>query len=36
MSDKVVLIPLVDEFVVEINDQELKIDMDLPEGLLEI
>ena len=36
MSDKVVLIPLVDEFVVEINDQELKIDMDLPEGLLDI
>ena len=36
MSDKVVLIPLVDDFVVEINDQELKIDMDLPEGLLEI
>ena len=36
MSDKVVLIPLVDQFVVEINDEELKIDMDLPEGLLDI
>lgn len=36
MSDKVVLIPLVDQFIVEINDEELKIDMDLPEGLLDI
>ena len=36
MSDKVVLIPLVDQFVVEINDEKLKIDMDLPEGLLDI
>ena len=36
MSDKVVLIPLVNQFVVEINDEELKIDMDLPEGLLDI
>ncbi len=36
MSDKVVLIPLVDQFIVEINDEELKIDMDLPEGLLDL
>ena len=36
MFDKVVLIPLVDQFIVEINDEELKIDMDLPEGLLDI
>ena len=36
MSNKVVLIPLVDQFIVEINDEELKIDMDLPEGLLDI
>ena len=36
MSDKVVLIPLVDQFIIEINDEELKIDMDLPEGLLDI
>ena len=36
MSEKVVLIPLVDQFIVEINDEELKIDMDLPEGLLDI
>ena len=36
MSDKVVLIPLVDQFIVEINDEELKIDMDLPDGLLDI
>ena len=36
MSDKVVLIPLVDQFIVEINDEELKINMDLPEGLLDI
>lgn len=36
MSNKVVLIPLVDLFIVEINDEELKIDMDLPEGLLDI
>ena len=36
MSDKVVLIPLVDQFIVEINDEELKIDMNLPEGLLDI
>ena len=36
MSDKVVLIPLVDQFIVEINDEELKINMDLPEGLLDL
>jgi 16S rRNA processing protein RimM len=36
MFDKVVLIPLVDQFIIKINDEELKIDMDLPEGLLDI
>lgn len=36
MFNKVVLIPLVNQFIVEINDEELKIDMDLPEGLLDI
>ena len=34
--DKVVLIPLVDQFIIKINDEELKIDMDLPEGLSDI
>ena len=36
MSKKTVLIPFVDEFIVEINYEEKKIQMILPEGLLDI
>ena len=36
MSEKVVLIPLVDEFIIEINYDKNKIEMILPDGLLDI
>ena len=36
MKEKIVLIPLVDEFIVEINYDLNKIDMILPDGLLDI
>ena len=36
MSKKTVLIPLVDEFITEISYEEQKIQMILPEGLLDI
>ena len=36
MKEKIVLIPFVDEFIVEINYDLNKIDMILPDGLLDI
>ena len=36
MSKKIVLIPLVDELITKINYEEKKIQMILPEGLLDI
>ncbi len=36
MKEKIVLIPFVDEFIVEINYNLNKIDMILPDGLLDI
>ena len=36
MKEKIVLIPFVDEFIVEINYDLSKIDMILPDGLLDI
>ena len=36
MKEKIVLIPFVDEFIVEINYDLYKIDMILPDGLLDI
>ena len=36
MSEKTILIPLVDELIKEINYEEQKIQMILPEGLLDI
>ena len=36
MSEKTILVPLVDELIKEINYEEQKIQMILPEGLLDI
>ena len=36
MKEKIVLIPFVDEFIVKINYDLSKIDMILPDGLLDI
>jgi|ERR1043165_7886130 16S rRNA processing protein RimM len=35
-AEKEVLIPLVDDFIVEINEKKKEITLDLPEGLLEL
>ena len=36
MSEKTILVPLVDELIKDINYEEQKIQMILPEGLLDI